>query len=704
MENRWSETEAAEFIKLYGNEWGEELALRTYSSRLLGGDPELVLYGGGNTSVKGVFESVLGDKIAAVWVKGSGHDLAGIGPEGFSPLDLDYLRRLRELEELSDEAMMDQFLTHLLDSRAARPSIETLMHAFLPHKFIDHTHADSILALTNRDDGAELVRKALGNDVIVVDYVRPGFQLAQAAADAFEASPEAPGMVLMKHGLVTWGGTAREAYEGTIDLVAKAESYLRTKAGSGVKTTKVTSVETARERYRIAGPIIRGALALSRGSGDDDNPWDRFILRSLINHETLDLVDSSNGKKLALTPPLTADHLVRTKALPLWIDEPAYEDPDKFREQVTAAVEQYSRDYDAYFDRNSSGLEPGVVRFDSRPRVIFLPGLGGICAGVDIGAAELARNITARTASIKLKSSGLGEYEGLDEEHLFDMEYFGLQHLKLSRAQPPALTGSVALVTGAAGAIGSGICRELLESGCLVAATDLPGDTLDSFNSELRSEFGGRAVAVPLDVTDPESVGRGFDAVIEAWGGIDLVVVNAGAAHVSKLTEMDPDDFSRLERVNVEGTLNVLTASGRHFRHQGTGGDIVLISTKNVFSPGAGFGAYSATKAAGHQLGRIASLELAGIDVRVNMVSPDAIFGEGKHKSGLWAEVGPDRMKARGLDQAGLEEYYRNRNLLKTRITTRHVARAVLFFATRQTPTTGATIPVDGGWPDSTPR
>jgi NAD(P)-dependent dehydrogenase (short-subunit alcohol dehydrogenase family) len=244
----------------------------------------------------------------------------------------------------------------------------------------------------------------------------------------------------------------------------------------------------------------------------------------------------------------------------------------------------------------------------------------------------------------------------------------------------------------------------LLEEGCHVAATDLPGERLDSLVSELGPPFTGRVIGVPLDVTDPASVGAGFASIVQEWGGVDLVVINAGAAYVSPLVEMDPEAFRRLQRINVEGAMLMLAESGRHFELQGTGGDIVIISSKNVFSPGASFGAYSATKAAAHQLGRIASIEMAPLGVRVNMVSPDAVFSEGKRKSGLWAEVGPSRMRARGLDEQELEKYYRERNLLKAEITARHVARAVLFFATRQTPTTGVTLPVDGGLPDATPR
>jgi NAD(P)-dependent dehydrogenase (short-subunit alcohol dehydrogenase family) len=266
------------------------------------------------------------------------------------------------------------------------------------------------------------------------------------------------------------------------------------------------------------------------------------------------------------------------------------------------------------------------------------------------------------------------------------------------------LRGSVALVTGAAGAIGSGICEALLATGCHVAATDLSGPVLDGLVADLGQRYPSRVVAVAMDVTDPASVASAYSQVIRTWGGLDCVIVNAGIAHVAPLTELGLDTFRKLESVNVEGTLLVLAEAGRHFALQGTGGDVVLVSTKNVFAPGAGFGAYSATKAAAHQLARIASLEFAPLGVRVNMVAPDAVFSHGQKRSGLWAAVGPNRMKARGLDERGLEEYYRSRNLLKAAVTAEHVASAVLFFITRQTPTTGATIPVDGGLPDATPR
>ena len=700
MKSRWSDSEAAEFVRKNRKKSGKEIALRAYSSRLIGAESALVLHGGGNTSVKSFYKNVFSESVEAVFVKASGYDLARIVPEGFCGLDLDYVKSLRGLNELSTEAMADEMRTHLLNANSATPSIEGLMHAFIPKKFIDHTHADAILALTNRKNAAKVVREALGKNVIVIDYVIPGFELAKAVADAFDESPNAKGMVLMKHGLVTWGDSARDSYEATIKLVTKAEKYLSKTKGT-IKAATV-SIDAAMKRYRKVAPILRGLLAVP--TGDDDNRFKRFILRPLITKETLGIVGSKRGKSIALSPPITSDHIIRTKPLPLWIDSPQYDDEEKLKSQLTKAIGEYAKAYDRYFSKYSKKIKTGLMRLDSLPRVIFMPGLGALCAGRDVAEADVVRDITRNSLDVKTKIALSGKYESISEEHIFDMEYFSMQHAKMGFADEPELRRNVALVTGAGGAIGAGICRELLENGCHVAVTDLPGDHLNSLVDELKLYYGERVCAVPIDVTDKKSVASGFGQVVETWGGIDLVVVNAGLAHVSSLADMDTEKFQKLERVNIEGTLNILSESARHFKLQAAQGDIVLISTKNVFAPGAKFGAYSATKAAAHQLARIASLELAELGVRVNMVAPDGVFSEGARKSGLWAEVGPDRMKARGLDEKGLENYYQNRNLLKTKITARHVAKAVMYFATRQTPTTGATIPVDGGLPDATPR
>jgi rhamnose utilization protein RhaD (predicted bifunctional aldolase and dehydrogenase)/NAD(P)-dependent dehydrogenase (short-subunit alcohol dehydrogenase family) len=702
MKNRWSNKEASRFIAKYAKRWGEDLALRTYTSRLIGAEKELVLHGGGNTSVKGTFKNIFGNKIPVIYVKASGQDLLNIEPGGHTGIDLAYIKQLRNLKKLSDEAMLNEILTHRFNAKSRTPSIETLMHAFIPAKYIDHTHADAILSLSNQIKGEEIIRDIFGGEVIVLEYKKPGFDLAKASARAFRDHADCKGMVLMKHGLITWGESARQSYQRTIELVTKAEHYLSKKKGKPLKVKISTPLSKAKKRYLKVAPILRGLLAVPTGNADW--PHFRFILRPLINKEILSLVNSYKGKEVALTPPLTTDHLIRTKAYPLWIDGLKYDCEEKLREQIKTSVAKYAKKYDEYFERYSKKIKQKLNRFDSMPRVILLPGLGAICAGRDVEEADIVRDITSKTLSAKRKIASVGEYEGLSEDHLFDMEYFSLQHAKLEKKDTFPLESSVAVISGAAGAIGSGVCEELLGNGCHVAVTDLPGDNLNSLVNEFKVNYRERVIGVNIDVTDPKSVANGFNTVIQTWGGVDLVVINAGVAHVSSLISMDRDTFRKLEQVNIEGTLNILSESGRYFKIQGAGGDIVVISTKNVFAPGARFGAYSATKAASHQLARIASLEFAEMDVRVNMISPDAVFSHGKRKSGLWAEVGPDRMRARGLSEKELEEYYRKRNLLKAKVTAEHVAKAVLFFATRQTPTTGSTIPVDGGLPDATPR
>jgi NAD(P)-dependent dehydrogenase (short-subunit alcohol dehydrogenase family) len=509
-------------------------------------------------------------------------------------------------------------------------------------------------------------------------------------------------MVWMRHGLLTWGRNARESYDATIDLVSKAEVFLKANARRRFVIRVSTPLESAQDRWARIAPVVRGLLA--RPTGDPDRPHCRAILQPLIDRTTLDFVDSDAGRELALQGPLTSDHIIRTKAHPLWFAAPPYDDVEKLRKQLKSAIQDYASAYEAYLKRHAARMPNGITPPDSLPRVILMPGLGAICWGGDVAAARIAKDITSHTLAVKAQVAAMGSYLGMEEADLFDMEYRTIQRAKLGCDGDLHLAHHVALVTGAAGAIGSGIVQELLLEGCHVAATDLPGETLDNFVRELESVHGDRVIGVPMDVTDEGSVAAGFSQVAQTWGGVDLVIVNAGLAHVASLSELRLEAFRKLEQVNVEGTLLVLAEAGRHFNLQETGGDIVLVSTKNVFAPGARFGAYSATKSAAHQLARIASLELAGFDVRVNMVSPDAVFSNDGRKSGLWAAVGPDRMAARGLDAAGLEEYYRSRNLLKARITAKHVARAVLFFATRQTPTTGTTLPVDGGLPDATPR
>ncbi|MDP1989622.1 MAG: bifunctional aldolase/short-chain dehydrogenase [Syntrophales bacterium] len=703
MDNDWIEAEANDYIESYGTQWGRDLALLAYATRLVGSQPDLAMHGGGNTSIKDRVKTLAGDEVAALFVKASGIAMDVMTPAGFVCLDQAYLKKLRALSSLTDEAMAGEFRTRMLRPFDALPSIETLMHAFIDRTAVVHTHPTAILALSSRVGGEETLVAALGDDIEVLPYVNSGLALGRAVADAYDRGKQLQAIVILHHGLITWGETPKEAYDRTIEIVSRAEAYLKASRQPLFSMNTETSLEVALRRYREIAPLLRGLL--SPPSADSDRPYEKIILAPLISAEMLDFLDSPQARDLACTAPLTPDYLVRTKAYPLFIEKPDYDDPGLLRRHLTGEIDSFRTRYDAYTKKYASRLPAFTADgFDFLPKVLLLPGLGAVCAGPDLGMARIARDITEQALFVKrtIDETG-GAYLGLTEDHLFDMEFRAFQRAKVA-GKGPSLRGVVALVTGAAGAIGSGICDELLEQGCSVAVTDLAGEPLDSMVQNLKSLYGDRVLGVPLDVTQSVSVSAAFEKTVAAFGGIDILVINAGLAHVSPLTEMDLEAFRMLERVNVEGTLLLLAKAGKLFRLQNIGGDIVLVSTKNVFAPGAGFGSYSATKAAAHQLCRIASLEFAEMGVRVNMVAPDAVFSHGAKKSGLWAQVGPDRMKARGLDEKGLEDYYRQRNLLKARITAEHVARAVVFFVTRQTPTTGATLPVDGGLPDATPR
>ncbi len=704
MNNAWKEAEANAFITTHGPERGAEIALLAYATRLVGCQPDLAMHGGGNTSLKGTVKTLPGDDVAALFVKASGVAMDTITPADFICLDLAYLRKLRALPSLTDEIMANEFHLHMLTPSDRLPSIETLMHAFIDAAAVVHTHPTAILTLTNRDKGEEAIIEALGDTVGMVPYVNAGLAFGRAVADEIDRRKGCRAIVAMQHGLITWGASPKHAYDRTIELVGRAEEYLRKTHRRVFFMNTATDRETACARYRKIAPMLRGLL--SPPSADPDNPHKKMILAPCISGDTLEILDSYEAADLVSTAPLTPDYLVRTKAYPLLVEKPDYQDLGNLRRQLAGEIGAFVSRYEAYVKRHLSRLpEFDASDSDLLPRVVLLPGLGAVCAGPDITAASIARDITEQALIVKraIRETD-GAYLGLTEEHLFDMEFRAFQRAKVAVDDSMPLRGHVAIVTGAAGAIGSAICEELLGQECHVAATDLAGGHLDSLTAALKGRYGDRVLGVPLDVTDGASVLAAFEKTDEAFGGIDIVVINAGLAHVSPLTEMDIDAFRKLERVNIEGTLLLLSQAGKLFGLQNTGGDIVLVSTKNVFAPGAKFGAYSATKAAAHQLCRIASIEFAEMGVRVNMVAPDAVFSHGATKSGLWAQVGPDRMKARGLDEKGLEEYYRQRNLLKARVTAEHVARAVLFFVTRQTPTTGATIPVDGGLPDASPR
>jgi rhamnulose-1-phosphate aldolase/alcohol dehydrogenase len=707
MESRWSDREAEEYKARFAPRSGEELALRVYTSRLIGRDPDLVMHGGGNTSLKGTVTTLLGDRVEALFVKGSGWDLDAIEPPGLPAVDLAHLRRLRTLSTLSDEEMVNQLRTHLFDVGAPNPSVETLLHAFLPHRFIDHTHADIALVLTNqpRAEAEAMVRDSFGPRWGVVPYIMPGFALAKLAAEVYERAPDVEGLVLLNHGLFTFADDARTAYERMIAGVDRAERFVRQQERAATRVTVAGGLDPVRAETAAArlAPVLRGVLAESAGAGD--RPWRQMVLEHRASERLLAALARPDAAQLAAAGPLTPDHVIRTKGPALFLgDDLPLGDDAALRTRLAAAVADFRTRYDAYFEANRARARTALTKLDSFPRVVLAPGIGILAAGRTKADARVAADIAEHTVPAKALANTVGRYTALADGDLFDMEYWSLEQAKLGKAKDAALAGQVALVTGAAGAIGVGICKVLLAAGAHVVVTDLDRERVDATVAELDPKRRGVAVGVVMNVTDEASVTSGFAETCRLYGGLDVLVLNAGVAHVSTIEGMDPAAFRRVVDVNLVGYFLVLREGARLFRRQGTGGNVIVNSSKNVFAPGAEFGAYSASKAGAHQLGKVAALELAAAGVRVNMINADAVFGDARHPSGLWQEVGPSRARSRGLDPADLQDYYRQRNLLKTTVTAEHVGNAVVFFASNLTPTTGATLPVDGGVADAFPR
>jgi rhamnulose-1-phosphate aldolase/alcohol dehydrogenase len=663
----------------------QALTSLVHYSRLLGADPTLVLGGGGNTSMKAIGEDVAGRRIPVLLIKGSGSELRSAQPRDFPALRLPELLAVRARQELSDEEMVDYLGRCKLDPTAPRPSIETLLHAFIPAVAVFHSHADAILSLTNTRRSEAVVRDALG-DIPAIPYQRPGFALSKAVGSAADDHPKTTGVVLLNHGLVTWGDTAEAAYEGHIALVQRALDYVASRRQGRVASTRQRPVAEQRRAAaaRIA-PVLRGALSSPQ----------RTLLQLDDSDEVLDFLAAPDCRQTVQAGAATPDHILTTKNLPLWLDVPPTDSDDEFAAAIRTSVEQYRTAYGAYFGRWRTD-EPEL---DANPRVILVPGVGLFTAGRDLKSARLARDIYRHTISVMAGAEALGGYASLDEAEAFRAEYWPLELYKLTLAPVPAeLAGRVAIVTGAGSGLGRAIAHGLARVGAHVLITDLDEERA---TDTARSGKAGQTVACRLDVTDEAAVEHAIERACLEFGGVDIVVSNAGYAQQGRLTDLDLADWERSFAVNARGHFLITRAALRLFRRQNIGGSIVFIGTKNVTDPGAEFGAYSASKAAEVQLARVAAIEGGPLGVRVNVVNPDAIF-TGSH---LWDDLREDRARAHGVSPEQLESFYRQRSLLGLEVRGEDVAEAVLFLASdRSSRTTGAMLPVDGGVKAAFPR
>ncbi|MHB1685371.1 MAG: bifunctional rhamnulose-1-phosphate aldolase/short-chain dehydrogenase [Bacilli bacterium] len=658
-------------------------------SRSIGEDSRYVLWGGGNSSVKVEEIDFRGQVAAVLRIKGTGVDMKTLTMKDFPGVRLDDIEALRNKEVMDDEEMVSYLAHCMIAPQGPRPSIETLLHGFLPHGAVIHSHADSILALANVENPEKVILSALGDRIVVVPYIRPGFSMAKTAAQAVDAMPGAEAMVLIHHGLVTWGSTPMEAYESHIDIVRRAEEFLENHPYPEVSRRARWSPDIRNQLVQRVSPLIRRHLGNK----------DPVVLCFADNEQLLAFTERDDLENITQFGAVTPDHLLHTKNVPLFIPvQPDMTDSNLF-EMVKDRIEQYREEYRQYFERYDPGQ---FVMRSPDPVLVIVPGVGVWAAGSNPGFSRIPLDIYRHVVSIFENSEKIGCYQPLSESETFEAEYWPLELYKLtSRPHPKELQGKVAMVTGAAAGIGAAIAKRLVKAGAVVVVADRNVERLRDAAKVLAAEGeSDQTLAVVMDVSDEDQVTQAYETTVRMFGGLDILVSNAGTAPTGRLTEISLAEWEASLRVNVTGHFLVARQALRLMSYQGLGGNVVFIVSKNALVPGSEFGAYSVAKAAELQLGRIAAIEHGADGIRVNMINPDAIWTD------LWSQqLRIDRAKAYNIREEDLEDFYRRRSLLQRVVTEEDVAEGVLFFVSeRSSKTTGAILPVDAGIREGFPR
>jgi len=671
MENLWSDGDAKAAIAHHAAKGiNEDLALRVYTTRLLGGEPRLVLHGGGNTSVKTRMADITGQTIDVLCVKGSGWDMGTIEAPGLPAVRLNPLRELEGLQALSDEDMVNVQRSNLLDAKSPNPSVETLLHAFLPHKFIDHTHSNAVLSLTDQPDGEALARDVFGKRAALVPYVMPGFALAKKCSEVGKANPDVEGLVLLKHGIFSMGDTAEESYVRMIDLVTLAEKRLARETrkifpGATLPKTIASVAEVA--------PILRGLMSLAAKSGGREAAQ-RFVFEFRTGPEILAFVGGKEIARYSQQGPVTPDHAIRTKGVPLIAPAPEAGKLDVFTKGTKAALEKFAADYHAYFTRHNGKLVTAKKELDPIPRVVLVPGLGLFGLGNSSKDARIAADLAETTVAVIADAERLGTYECIPEPDIFDIEYWSLEQAKLSAAAEKPLARRIVVVTGGASGIGAATAQAFAREGAEVAVLD-------------RDVSKVKGLGIACDVTDSASVRAAFDKVVATYGGVDIIVSNAGAAWQGRIGDVDDATLRKSFELNFWAHQSVAQNAVRVMRVQGLGGCLLFNTSKQAVNPGPDFGPYGLPKAATLFLMRQYALDHGGDGIRANAVNADRI------RTGLLTnDVIAQRSRARGLSEAD----YMGGNLLGLEVTADDVAQA--FVALAKAPkTTGSVTTVDGG-------
>ena len=660
-----------------------------YRSNLLGTDRSVANWGGGNTSMKTTVTDFRGREVEVMWVKGSGSDLATMKAGNFTGLRMEDIRPLIEREAMTDEEMVAYLAHCMIDSKHPRASIETLLHAFLPFKHVDHTHPDAIISLCCADNGRELAKEIYGDRFVWVPYVRPGFTLSKMIAEGVRSNPNAELVLMEKHGLVTWGETSEECYRKTLAIIQEAEDFIEARVNNdtlyGGPKHEALPEEERRALLAQLLPIVRGEVGKEK----------RMIVTYDDAPDVLQFVGSRDAAELSQVGAACPDHLVHTKMKPLFVDwDPSSRDADALVEAVKNGIAAYKEDYRAYFERNKN---EGDQMFEAAPRVILIPGIGMINTGKSHAMSRVSGALYHRAIAVMRGATSLGKFVSLSENESYNVEYWPLELYKLTLAPAEAeFSRQVAFITGGAGGIGSAATRQLL--GAHVVIADLNIEGAEKLAAELNAQYGdNRVLAVKIDVTSEEQVQQAYKETVLAYGGVDIVVNNAGLATSSPFDETSLKEWNL--NMNVLGTGYFLVAreAFKLMKRQGTGGSMIFIGSKNSVYAGKNASAYSTAKAAEVHLARCIAAEGGEYGIRVNSVLPDAILQGSAIWNSSWRN---ERAAAYGIEPDQLEEYYRKRTTLLVNVFPQDIAEAIAFFASsKAAKTTGCMLTVDGGVP-----